>query len=103
MRPLRQRHLSAGVTVAHGTVADMNGGLQNGRIDNRAPLSSTDGVVSFKRKTLVNAMGSGIEMHETGKIDLSCLMDRQYALDDIEQAFDDLAAGRITRGCVVFG
>jgi Zn-dependent alcohol dehydrogenase len=30
-------------------------------------------------------------------------MDREYALEDIAQAFDDLGAGRITRGCVVFG
>ena len=45
---------------------------------------------------------SFIAMHESGKIDLSCLMDRQYRLEDLPQAFADLEAGRITRGCVVF-
>jgi hypothetical protein len=29
-------------------------------------------------------------------------MDREYALEEIGQAFADLEAGRITRGCVVF-
>jgi Zn-dependent alcohol dehydrogenase len=43
-----------------------------------------------------------VEMHESGQLDLACLMDRQYRLEEVEQAMLDLEAGRITRGCIVF-
>ena len=74
--------------------------------------ATIDTVHFLRQKKLTGTFGGSIdphihiprfiEMHETGKIDLSCLMDRQYALEDIGQAVADLAAGRITRGCVVF-
>jgi Zn-dependent alcohol dehydrogenase len=74
--------------------------------------ATIDTVHFLRQKKLTGTFGGSIdphvhiprfiEMHETGKIDLSCLMDRRYALEELPQAFDDLAAGRITRGCVVF-
>jgi Zn-dependent alcohol dehydrogenase len=75
--------------------------------------ATIDTVHFLRQKKLTGTFGGSIdphvhiprfiEMHETGKIDLSCLMDRQYALEELPQAFADLEAGRITRGCVVFG
>lgn len=74
--------------------------------------ATIDTVHFLRQKKLTGTFGGSIdphvhiprfiEMHETGKIDLSCLMDRQYALEEIAQALADLEAGRITRGCVVF-
>lgn len=74
--------------------------------------ATIDTVHFLRQKKLTGTFGGSIDphvhiprfiaMHESGKIDLSCLMDRQYALEDIAQAFADLEAGRITRGCVVF-
>jgi len=74
--------------------------------------ATIDTVHFLRQKKLTGTFGGSIdphvhiprfiEMHETGKIDLSCLMDRQYALEDLPQALADLEAGRITRGCVAF-
>ena len=74
--------------------------------------ATIDTVHFLRQKKLTGTFGGSIdphvhiprfiEMHESGKIDLSCLMDRQYPLEDLAQALADLEAGRITRGCVVF-
>jgi Zn-dependent alcohol dehydrogenase len=82
-------------------------GHANGKIE-----ATIDTVHFLRQKKLTGTFGGSIdphihiprfiEMHETGKIDLSCLMDRQYALEDLPQAFADLEEGLITRGCVVF-
>jgi len=74
--------------------------------------ATIDTVHFLRHKKLTGTFGGSIDphvhipqfiaMHESGKIDLSCLMDRQYRLEELPQAFEDLSAGRITRGCVVF-
>jgi Zn-dependent alcohol dehydrogenase len=57
--------------------------------------ATIDTVHFLRQKKLTGTFGGSIdphvhiprfiEMHETGKIDLSCLMDREYALEDIAQ------------------
>lgn len=43
-----------------------------------------------------------IELHQAGRLPIERFVTRTYDLDDINQAFDDLAAGRNVRGVVVF-
>jgi Zn-dependent alcohol dehydrogenase len=43
-----------------------------------------------------------VDLHVSGRFDLGALMDREYELDDIARAFDDLEHGRVTRGVIRF-
>jgi S-(hydroxymethyl)glutathione dehydrogenase/alcohol dehydrogenase len=43
-----------------------------------------------------------IELYRAGKLQLDELISRRYALDELPQAFDDMEAGRIARGVVLF-
>ena len=66
----------------------------------------------LRQKTLTGTMGGSIEphrhipefvdLHLAGRLDLAALMDQAYSLDEIQTAFEDLEAGRITRGIVRF-
>ncbi len=66
----------------------------------------------LRQKTLTGTMGGSIEprrhipeftdLYLAGRLDLDGLMDTSYRLDEIGRAFEDLAAGRITRGVIRF-
>jgi len=66
----------------------------------------------LRQKTLTGTMGGSIEphrhipefvdLHLAGRLDLAALMDQDYSLDEVQTAFEDLEAGRITRGIVRF-
>ncbi len=43
-----------------------------------------------------------LSMYKTGKIKLDELVSRTYTLDEINEAYADLVAGRIIRGVVEF-
>ena len=43
-----------------------------------------------------------VDLYLRGQLDLDALMDTTYALDQIETAFSDLHAGRVTRGVIRF-
>jgi Zn-dependent alcohol dehydrogenase len=43
------------------------------------------------------------ELFLKGKLDLGALITRTYALDDINEAFADMLAGRLARGVIVMG
>lgn len=43
-----------------------------------------------------------VDLYLRGRLDLDRLMDATYALEDIERAFSDLEAGRVTRGVIRF-
>jgi S-(hydroxymethyl)glutathione dehydrogenase/alcohol dehydrogenase len=43
-----------------------------------------------------------IELYRAGKLELDKLITKRYALDDLPQAFEDMEAGRIARGVLVF-
>lgn len=43
-----------------------------------------------------------VELYRSGKLQLDKLITQRYALDDLLQAFDDMEAGRIARGVIVF-
>lgn len=64
----------------------------------------------LRQKTVTGTMGGSIQphrhipefvdLHLSGRLDLGQLMDRDYALDEVDRAFADLEAGQITRGLV---
>jgi Zn-dependent alcohol dehydrogenase len=78
-------------------------GLIEGRIDTTHLL---------RQKIVTGTVGGSIEprrhipefvdLYMTGRLDLDGLMDTEYRLEDLAQAFEDLEAGRITRGVVRF-
>ena len=43
-----------------------------------------------------------VDMYRTGRIDVDSVVQRRYPLDEINEAFDDLAAGKDGRGVIVF-
>ena len=43
-----------------------------------------------------------VDLYLRGQLDLDGLMDTTYSLDQIETAFSDLHAGRVTRGVIRF-
>jgi S-(hydroxymethyl)glutathione dehydrogenase/alcohol dehydrogenase len=44
-----------------------------------------------------------VALYQSGRLKLDELVTRTYALGEVNQAFDDLAAGRNARGLIVFG
>jgi S-(hydroxymethyl)glutathione dehydrogenase/alcohol dehydrogenase len=44
-----------------------------------------------------------VELYRAGKLQLDDLISKRYALDQLPQAFEDMEAGRIARGVLVFG
>ena len=43
-----------------------------------------------------------VELYRAGRLDLDALISRRYALDELPRAFEDMEAGRVARGVVVF-
>jgi S-(hydroxymethyl)glutathione dehydrogenase/alcohol dehydrogenase len=43
-----------------------------------------------------------VELYRAGKLDLDALISKRYALDDLPQAFEDMEAGKVARGVLVF-
>jgi S-(hydroxymethyl)glutathione dehydrogenase/alcohol dehydrogenase len=43
-----------------------------------------------------------VELYRAGKLELDKLITKRYALDDLPQAFEDMEAGKIARGVLVF-
>jgi S-(hydroxymethyl)glutathione dehydrogenase/alcohol dehydrogenase len=43
-----------------------------------------------------------IELYRTGKLQLDELITKRYSLEELPQAFDDMEAGRVARGVLVF-
>lgn len=43
-----------------------------------------------------------VDLHMAGRLDLDCLIDAWYRLDELPRAFDDLSHGRVTRGAIRF-
>jgi Zn-dependent alcohol dehydrogenase len=44
-----------------------------------------------------------VDLYLAGRLDLDGLMDAEYRLEDVARAFEDLEAGRVTRGVIRFG
>jgi S-(hydroxymethyl)glutathione dehydrogenase/alcohol dehydrogenase len=75
-----------------------------------APISSATLVLQNKR-LLGSFVGSIrprldlpmlVELYRAGKLQLDKLITKRYPLDDLPQAFDDMEAGKIARGVLVF-
>jgi S-(hydroxymethyl)glutathione dehydrogenase/alcohol dehydrogenase len=43
-----------------------------------------------------------VELYRAGKLDLDALISRRYRLEELPQAFEDMEAGRVARGVLVF-
>jgi S-(hydroxymethyl)glutathione dehydrogenase/alcohol dehydrogenase len=43
-----------------------------------------------------------IELYRAGKLDLDALISKRYRLEELPQAFEDMEAGRVARGVLVF-
>jgi Zn-dependent alcohol dehydrogenase len=43
-----------------------------------------------------------VELYRAGKLDLDALITKRYPLEGLPQAFEDMEAGKIARGVVVF-
>ena len=43
-----------------------------------------------------------VELYRAGKLQLDDLITKRYPLDDLPQAFDDMEAGNVARGVLVF-
>ena len=43
-----------------------------------------------------------LDMYESGRLDLDGLITERYSIDDAQEAFDDLVAGKNARGLIVF-
>ena len=43
-----------------------------------------------------------MQLYHKGKLKLDEMITREYALDELQQAFDDMLAGRNAKGVVVF-
>jgi len=67
----------------------------------------------LRQRTLTGTYGGSIlprrdiptfvDLFMAGRLDLRGILDRQYSLDELPQALDDLHHGRMTRGVVVMG
>ena len=44
-----------------------------------------------------------VELYRAGKLRLDELISKRYALEELPQAFEDMEAGRVARGVLVFG
>lgn len=44
-----------------------------------------------------------IELYQAGRLQLDELITKRYSLDELPQAFDDMVAGNVARGVIVFG
>jgi Zn-dependent alcohol dehydrogenase len=44
-----------------------------------------------------------VELYRAGKLDLDALISKRYALEELPQAFEDMEAGKVARGVLVFG
>ena len=65
----------------------------------------------FEKQLIGSLFGSGnarrdipklLELYTQGQLDLDGLVTRTYPLEDINQAFTDLAEGRNIRGVILF-
>lgn len=82
-----------------------------GMTSGAVPASFTTSAL-LRQKTLTGTMGGSIEprrhipefidLHLAGRLDLACLMDKSYRLEDTGQALEDLEQGRVTRGVIRF-
>ena len=43
-----------------------------------------------------------VDLYRAGKLELDKLITKRYALDELPQAFEDMQAGKIARGVLVF-
>jgi S-(hydroxymethyl)glutathione dehydrogenase/alcohol dehydrogenase len=43
-----------------------------------------------------------VDLYRAGKLQLDELITKRYALDELPQAFEDMEAGKIARGVIVF-
>jgi S-(hydroxymethyl)glutathione dehydrogenase/alcohol dehydrogenase len=44
-----------------------------------------------------------IELYRSGRLQLDEMITRRYTLEQLPQAFEDMEAGRVARGVIVFG
>ena len=43
-----------------------------------------------------------VDLYRAGKLDLDALISKRYALEELPQAFEDMEAGKVARGVLVF-
>ncbi len=96
--------LEAAHSYGTATIVGMHSAIQNVSI----PL----GALVFPNKRLLGSfVGSSVpmvdlprlvELYRAGRLELDKLITRSYQLDEIAQAFEDMEAGRVVRGVLVF-
>jgi S-(hydroxymethyl)glutathione dehydrogenase/alcohol dehydrogenase len=83
-------------------------GLHAAKIDVPIPAGP---LVTGNRRLLGSFVGSMqprldlprlVELYRAGKLELDKLITKRYALEDLPQAFDDMVAGRVARGVLLF-
>jgi S-(hydroxymethyl)glutathione dehydrogenase/alcohol dehydrogenase len=84
-------------------------GLHAAKVD--VPISA-GALVMGNRRLLGSFVGSMqprldlpmlVELYRAGKLRLDELISKRYALEELPQAFEDMEAGRVARGVLVFG
>ena len=82
-----------------------------GKFDDDAVTASLYNITVFNQTLMGSIFGSTsprvqiprlLSLHEAGKLDVERLISAEYALDDIQRGYDDLAAGKNIRGIVTF-
>ncbi len=82
-----------------------------GKFDDEAVTASLYNITVFNQTLMGSIFGSTsprvqiprlLSLHEAGKLDVERLISAEYALDDIQRGYDDLAAGKNIRGIVTF-
>lgn len=81
-----------------------------GRFDDTFSLSA--GLFAIAEKTLKGSFCGGgasvrdfprmLDWYRSGKLNLDALVTTPYAIEDVNQAFEDMTAGKNARGVVVF-
>jgi S-(hydroxymethyl)glutathione dehydrogenase/alcohol dehydrogenase len=76
----------------------------------KVPISV--GTLVFQNKRLLGSfVGSSnpqldlpklIDLYRSGRLQLDDLISKRYSLDELPQAFDDMVAGNVARGVIVF-
>lgn len=78
----------------------------------RTEVAISPGTLVMQNKRLLGSFAGSIrphldlpmlvELYRAGKLDLDALITKRYPLQDLSQAFQDMEAGKIARGVVVF-
>ncbi|MCC7370272.1 MAG: Zn-dependent alcohol dehydrogenase [Chloroflexi bacterium] len=99
--------IQAWETMARGGVCVVIG---VGRADEPLPIDARY-LVTGERKLIGSSYGTSrpmedfprfVNLYLDGKLKIDELISRRYRLDEVQEAHDDLAAGRATRGLLVF-